>query len=419
MLRILYGFLLSLAIPFVLLRFYWRSCRLPAYRRHLRERLGFSIHSTGSIVIHAVSLGESIAATPMIAELIRRFPQHDIIVTNTTPTGRAHILRHFGDAVKQCYVPLDVPFAVKRFLKRTNVKVMIIMETELWPTLLHQLRQRAIPSLLVNARLSARSQRGYARFPRQTRQMLQTFQVICAQSDIDAARFTELGASNVRSSGNLKFDLDIAADLEQRAMTWRQSCAARPIWVAASTHPSEEASCLQAHQAILREHKQALLILVPRHPERFDEVADLCQQQGFTTQRRSVDNYPHASTQVFVADTLGEMMLWYASCDMAFVAGSLAPIGGHNLIEPAALRKPVITGPHLGNCEAIRDYLQAADGMRIIQSAESLAKQCNTWWQHPEQAAAVAENAYSAVSQHRGACLRICQQVEHIYQEAL
>lgn len=411
--RTLYTLLFHLALPLVLVRLLWRSRRAPAYAKRIGERfaVGLPALEPGGIWVHAVSVGESIAAAPMIRELKMRYPQLPITVTCMTPTGSERINALFGGSVQHCYLPYDLPWAASRFLQRLQPKLAVVMETELWPNHIHQCARRDIPVALANARLSERSARGYARFARLTAPMLAELSLIAAQTEAEAQRFRQLGAREtcVEVTGSIKFDLSVDPALPERAAQLRQrwGAATRPIWIGASTHTGEDEILLAAHRQLLAERPDALLILVPRHPERFGSVFELCRKQGFTTVRRSLDEAPQAGTQVLLGDTMGELLFLFALADVAFVGGSLVPTGGHNLLEPAALGKPVLTGPHLFNFLDIAAQLREAGALGEITSAPELAAEVKAFWSNPERAERTRIAGYRVLTNNQGALERL------------
>ncbi len=398
--RLLYTLLLYLALPFILLRLLWRSRRLPAYRKRLRERFGYypTVYSARRIWwLHAVSVGEMVAAKPLVQALLDQYPTIAILLTTITPTGAQQAAALLSDRVQHVYLPYDYPFAMRRFIAQFKPEVGIIMETELWPNLLaiwRKQRQKC-PIFLLNARLSLASSRGYRRMGGLTQTMLRTFTAIAAQSAADAERFIELGAlpEQVTVTGNIKFDVPLPADLAARAALFKRQLGDRLIWVAASTHAGEEEQMLAAHQIILAEHPHALLILAPRHPDRFAAVINRCQLQL-------------AAGSVHVVDKLGELMLMYAVADIAFVGGSLIPQGGHNLLEPAALAKPIISGPHLFNFVAISNLLKEANALTIVENADELAKAVLALQADPALARAQGAAAVAVVKANQGVLAR-------------
>jgi 3-deoxy-D-manno-octulosonic-acid transferase len=367
----------------------------------------------GGIWVHAVSVGESIAAAPMIRALLERYPNLPITVTCMTPTGSERILALFANEprIQHCYLPYDLPCAARRFLDRVQPKLAVIMETELWPNHIHQCAKRGIPVALANARLSERSAKGYGRFRELTRPMLAEMSLFAVQTEAEAKRFLELGARSetVEVTGSIKFDLTIDPQLFRRAVELRGQWQAqeRPVWIAASTHDGEDEVVLAAHRQLLTSHPDALLILVPRHPERFNSVYGLCQQQGFATVRRSSGDAVSANISVLLGDTMGELLFLYALADSAFVGGSLVPNGGHNLLEPAALAKPVLSGPHLFNFLEIAAQLRSAGALQEVEDAEGLAVAVQRLFELPRDAQRMAEAGLKVMRANQGALQRL------------
>jgi 3-deoxy-D-manno-octulosonic-acid transferase len=422
--RTLYTLILHLALPFIFLRLSWRAWRAPAYGRRIGERfaVGLPPFRAGGIWIHAVSLGESIAAAPLIRELLARHPELPITVTCMTPTGSERIQALFGERIQHCYLPYDLPWACARFLDRLQPKLAVIMETELWPNHIHACHGRGIPVALANARLSERSARGYARFAGLTAPMLGELDLIAAQTEVEAERFRQLGArpTCVEVTGSIKFDLSVDAALPQRAAELRDrwGAARRPAWIAASTHAGEDEVMLQAHRQLLGEHPEALLILVPRHPERFDQVFELCRREGFATVRRSTEEVPGAEVQVLLGDTLGELLFLYALADLAFVGGSLIANGGHNLLEPAALGKPLLSGPHLFNFLEIAAQLRGAGDLLEVEDAAQLHAALRMLFADPAQAQQRAAAGLAVMRANQGALARLLGGLERLLARA-
>jgi 3-deoxy-D-manno-octulosonic-acid transferase len=416
--RTLYTLILHLALPFIFLRLLWRAWRAPAYGRRIGERfaIGLPALQPGGIWIHAVSLGESIAAAPLIRELLARHPQLPITVTCMTPTGSERIQALFGSRIQHCYLPYDLPWACAIFLARLQPKLAVIIETELWPNHIHACHQRGVPVVLANARLSERSARGYARFQKLTAPMLAELSLIAAQTEVEAARFRQLGARDkcIEVTGSIKFDLSVDAELPRRAAELRGQwgATARPVWIAASTHAGEDEVMLQAHRQLLDEHADALLILVPRHPERFAQVFELCRGEGFTTVRRSTGEAVGAEVQVLLGDTLGELLFLYALADLALVGGSLIPNGGHNLLEPAALGKPLLSGPHLFNFLDIAAQLRDAGDLLEVQDAAQLHAALRMLFADPDEARKRAQAGLGVMRANQGALARLLAGLE-------
>lgn len=411
--RHLYTLLLHLALPLIALRLALRARKAPAYARRIRERFSFGLPplQTGGIWVHAVSVGESIAAAPMIRALQARHPELPITVTCMTPTGSERIQALFGDSVQHCYLPYDLPWAAARFLNRVKPRLAVVMETELWPNHIHQCAKRGIPVALANARLSERSARGYARFGKLTAPMLAELSLIAVQTQAEAQRFLALGARPecVDVTGSIKYDLKIDAELPQRAAELRRQWQTeqRPVWIAASTHAGEDEIILAAHRQLLKTRTDALLILVPRHPERFEAVHELCLNQGLTTRRRSTGQDVQAGDQVLLGDTMGELLFLYALADIAFVGGSLVANGGHNLLEPAALGKPVLSGPHLFNFLEIATQLREAGALSEVENAEQLAGRLATLLDAPTEMARMSQAGLAVLKANQGALQRL------------
>lgn len=418
--RLLYTLLLHLALPLIALRLALRARKAPAYARRIHERfaLGLPPMKPGGIWVHAVSVGESIAAAPMIRALQANYPELPITVTCMTPTGSERIQALFGDSVQHCYLPYDLPWAAARFINRVQPRLAVVMETELWPNHIHQCAKRGIPVALANARLSERSARGYARFGKLTAPMLAELSLIAVQTQAEAERFLDLGARPecVEVTGSIKFDLKIDAELLQRADALRQQWQAttRPIWIAASTHAGEDEIILAAHHQLLKSRPDALLILVPRHPERFNAVHNLCMNQSLTTRRRSTGEAVQTSDQVLLGDTMGELLFLYALADIAFVGGSLVANGGHNLLEPAALGKPVLSGPHLFNFLEIAAQLREAGALNEVENAGQLADKVATLLNEPSEMQRMSQAGLSVLKANQGALQRLLEGLQRL-----
>ena len=413
--RTLYTALFYLGLPLVAIRLWLRSRKAPAYAKRIGERFSYGMPSLqpGGIWVHAVSVGESIAAAPMIRALLQRYPQLPITVTCMTPTGSERIQALFAGEprIQHCYLPYDLPCAAARFLDRAQPKLAVIMETELWPNHIHQCAKRGIPVALANGRLSERSARGYGRLRKLTAPMLAEMSLFAVQTEAEARRFRDLGAraETVEVTGSVKFDLTIDPQLLQRANELRGQWQAleRPVWIAASTHEGEDEVVLDAHRRLLANYPNALLILVPRHPERFNAVFELCQREGFATVRRSTGANVEANTSVLLGDTMGELLFLYALADSAFVGGSLVPNGGHNLLEPAALAKPVLSGPHLFNFLDIAAQLREAGALAEVDDAEGLAVEVQRLFELPRDAQRMAEAGLAVMRRNQGALQRL------------
>ncbi len=407
--RWLYSALFALALPLIFTRLLWRSRRLAAYRQRWRERLGCITLPPGyhqPIWIHAVSVGEVVAATPIVTALRHEYPDVAIIMTTMTPTGAMQVVNSFADQVQHYYIFYDLPWFIRRFLKRATPRLAIIMETELWPNTLHILQQQQIPVILANARLSERSQRGYRRFAAITRTMLKQLSLVAAQSQQDGERYLSIGlpAEKLEITGNTKFDITASTELLSEAKKLRQNLGVeRPIWIAGSTHEGEEKQVLAAFAQIKTQLPQALLFLVPRHPDRFDQVQSLCQNQGYRIQRRSEQQPCQKETEIFIGDTMGELLLFYAAADVAFVGGSLVELGGHNMLEPALFGLPVITGPSLFNFADIGRLFIEGEAAVMVDGSDQLAQAVCRFLQHDDQRREYGERGQAIVAAHRGA----------------
>lgn len=362
--RRLYTTVFYLALPFILLRAAWKAHRAKDNFKRMWERLGFysSQQETSSLWLHAVSYGEAVAAEPLIKALQQGYPNFRIVVTTMTFTGANRVKTTFKDdeQILHLYLPYDVPSAMVRFFNHIQPLVGIIMETELWPNLLYLAGKHKLPLLIANARLSPRSYKGYQRIVKFMAPFLNNLYQVCAQTEEDADRFKGLGLQDHQVSifGNLKFDITPPSQQIQAGALLKKQLPFELVWVAASTHANEEEQLLDLYTSLKKIFPSSLLILVPRHPQRFDEVASLCRKKGHSYVRRSEQTLPTSDTSVLLGDTMGELYFFYALADVAFVGGSLVPIGGHNLLEPAALKLPIVTGPHLFNFTAISHLLQ-------------------------------------------------------------
>ena len=412
--RLLYTGLLYLILPLALLRLYWRGRHDAGHRRRWRERLGFFPPlPSGCLWVHAVSLGETRAALPLIRALLERYPDLPLLVTTTTLTGSRQVREALGERVLHVYAPYDLPGAVRRFLRQTRPRLAVIMETELWPNLLRQCAVAGIPTMIANARLSERSARRYARIRRLTASMLRDVTLIAAQAEADADRFRALGAPRVEVTGNLKYDLSLPDDLPERGWQLRRELLGeeRRVWIAASTHAGEDEPILAALALLRPRWPELLLLLVPRHPERFDGVAALCRQQGCKLVRRSEQRACAPDTAVFLGDTMGELLLFYAAADLAFVGGSLVPTGGHNVLEPALLGLPVLFGPHMFNfTEAGERLLEVEAAWQVADGAE-VAVAVNRWLADPEQRRNAGQRGRAVVERHRGALAALMERI--------
>ena len=414
MLHFLYSLFFRIALPFVLLRLWWIGRTNPDAFVRWQERLGYvEAFDEPVIWVHAVSVGETIAAAPLVKALLRRNPDIPILMTAMTPTGSARARALFGDRVHYAFSPYDTPGAVRRFVGRVRPRALVIMETELWPNMIALSRQREVPIFLINARLSSRSARGYERVASLVRPLLRSISWIAAQAEEDAGRFLRIGATpeSVSVTGSIKFDVEVSDEVRAESSGLRAALGAdRPVWIAASTHDGEDRQILEAHQQILEHFPNALLMIVPRHPERFDDVARLIDAMGLSLVRRSQsgsDGGGKVGSEVYLGDTMGELLMLYGASDVAFVGGSLIERGGHNPLEPAAWGIPVVSGPHIFNFETIYDRLDSGQGLFITDSAESLAQCVVHLFSDRASAQKAGHNALAVVNANRGALEKV------------
>lgn len=417
MLQTLYTILLYLIQPLIWLRLWLRGRKAPAYRRRWSERYGFCAEKVkpNGIMLHSVSVGETLAAIPLVRALRHRYPSLPITVTTMTPTGSERVRSAFGNDVYHVYLPYDLPCALKRFFDQVNPKLVIIMETELWPNLITELHRRDIPLVIANARLSERSAAGYKKIGSLTRSILRRTTLIAAQNQEDGERFIDLGLqrSHLAVTGSLKFDISVTPELAARAVALRRQWASRrPVWIATSTHEGEEAIILAAHRELLDRFPDLLLILVPRHPERFPTTQALTQSLGFSYTLRSSGEVPAVDTQVVIGDTMGELMMLYGIADIAFVGGSLVERGGHNPLEPAAHAIPVLMGPHTFNFKDICLKLSEAGGLITVKDTDSIVKEVNSLLTDEDYRLYYGRHAVEVLHQNQGALQRLLTLLE-------
>ena len=409
-LRGLYSVALYLLAPITIYHLIWRGFRQPAYFQRWPERYAvYRDPARGrTLWLHAVSVGEVNAAVPLVNALRRGRPDLRLLVTTITPTGSERVRALWGDDVDHVYLPYDLPGAVGRFLAHYRPHAALIMETELWPNLLFGCRDRGIPAYIVNARLSERSLRGYRVLAPLVGRALRTVHTVAAQSLADAVRFVRLGAlpQQVIETGNLKFDVSVPDTLDAFAGECRSHCGARPVWIAASTHVDEEAAIIGMHRRLRARHRDLLLLWAPRHPERFRVVAEHARAAGWKVSTRSRARWPRPDDAVFVVDTLGELLNFYACADVAFVGGSLQPVGGHNLLEPAAAGTPIVTGPHLHNFAEIAQRLAAVGAVRIGADPEAVTAELAALLADADARARMAQAGHQLVESGRGALVQ-------------
>ncbi|HEY5850908.1 MAG TPA: lipid IV(A) 3-deoxy-D-manno-octulosonic acid transferase [Lysobacter sp.] len=408
--RGLYSVALYLLAPITVYHLIWRGLRQPTYFLRWQERYAFYAERAEpqTLWLHAVSVGEVNAAVPLVNALRRTRPDLRLLVTTITPTGSERVQSLWGTAVSHVYLPYDLPGAVGRFLAHYRPHAALIMETELWPNLLFGCRDQGIPALILNARLSERSLRGYRVLAALVARALRTVRTVAAQSHADAERFLRLGAraDQVIEVGNLKFDVAVPENLGEFAALCRSHAGSRPIWIAASTHEDEEMAVIAIHRRLRALFPDLLLLWAPRHPERFRMVADTARTAGWQVSTRSRAQWPSPDDAVFVIDTLGELMSFYACADVAFVGGSLQAIGGHNLLEPAATGTAIVTGPHLHNFVEIAQRLQDAGAVRVVKDAEAVREALEELLGDPQARERMADAGRALVETGRGALAR-------------
>jgi 3-deoxy-D-manno-octulosonic-acid transferase len=414
--RLTYNILFTLILPLIIVRLLWRSMKAPAYARRWAERFGLpklDVAQRGQkgrwLWVHAVSVGESIAAAPLIRKLRAEHPELPIVVTTMTPTGSERVREMFGSDVCHVYAPYDHPIAVTNFLRRFQPHTLVIMETELWPNIIHYTKAAGGRVVVVNARLSEKSARGYEKFPKLGKPMLQQIDCVAAQAENDALRFQRLGVAQeqLRITGSIKFEIDVPDKLvEQSAALADLIEGERPILIAASTREGEEEKVLLAYKACLSKIPDLLLVLVPRHPERFPVVAKLIQERGLTVVKRSENTAVSELCNVFLGDSMGEMLSYFSISDIAFVGGSLVPTGCHNVLEPAALGLPVIVGPSQFNFQTICEQLEEAGALQTVADADALSRAIVALWGDVALRQKMGAAGQRIIQENRGALAR-------------
>lgn len=419
--QLLYSLLLYLGVPLLLARLAWLGLSDSDYLKGWRERFGHAGPRDASkplVWVHAVSVGEVQAARPLLDYLQRRSPEVDLLLTTTTPNGARTAAQAYAAGVARQYFPYDLPHVVTRFLDSVRPSLLIIMETEIWPNLYRECRRRGIPVALVNARLSERSCRGYRRIGGLTARTLRCLSLVAAQSRADADRFVSLGAdpATVRVTGNLKFDISQPhSTLEAGEVMRRFFSVNRPVWLAASTHDGEERIVLDAFTQVLERQPACLLVLAPRHPERAAEVGELCRKFGFLTVYHSQNGEYSAQTRVYIVDTLGELPVFYAASDIGFVGGSLTPLGGHNMLEPASLGVPVLAGPHLFNFAEVSELLASAEALEQVSTANELAGKVCELLDDANLRHAIGERGKQVVRNNQGTLARLIDALTELF----
>ncbi len=415
--RTLYTLLLVLYVPWILIKLIRRGFRDHSYWQRWGERFGFySVKPlSGSIWLHAVSVGEVQAVLPLIDQLRNDYPQMPLVVTTMTPTGSARVRAVYDQSLVHVYAPYDLPGPVRRFLDRFQPRLLLLMETEIWPNTISECKRRGIKVILANARLSERSMSGYRRIASLARRTLQKIDTVAVQSKADAERFIALGAdaATMHVTGSIKLDIRVPASVREQADALRRSLGVnRAVWLAASTHPGEEEMVLKAFTQIRTHSPDCLLVLVPRHPERGADVAALCKAQAYSVKQRSLNEPVEQDTAVYIADTLGELPHFCAASDVVFMGGSFVPVGGHNMVEPAALGVPVITGPILFNFTEISEQLVQAGAMQVVQETQELAAAVIDLLRNANRRHAIGERGRGYVEQNRGALHKLLTHVK-------
>ena len=412
MVRLVYSILVAVCMPFVLLRLWMRGFKAPEYRTRRLERMGFfkAPEQAQDIWVHAVSVGELLAAEPIIRELQARYPDKKITITTMTPTSSALLEKLFGDSVFHVYAPYDFPLFVRAFLKRIRPSFVIIMETELWPNMIHGARALGCPVVLANARLSERSAKGYRRLLPMVSWLFESLQLVLCQHQPDAQRFETLGISpeKIRVTGSVKFDMDLDSSLSENGRLLRKDVPEdAKIWIAASTHEGEDAKVLSVHKQLKQRFPDLKLILVPRHPERFESAYQQACDAGFQANRYSNSSVIGAQDDVYVLDAMGQLMRFYAASDLVFIGGSLTEVGGHNPIEPGALGKAMLIGPYYFNFQMICQEFIDSGALQTVANESELLTALSELIECPEIARTKGEKAYAVVERGKGATGRV------------
>jgi len=416
--RLLYSLLWYVLCPIILLRLFWRSLKNSDYRKNWTQRLGYiTLDDTPRIWLHAVSVGETVAAKPLVEALLNRYPSHSLLVTNTTPTGLDTSLRLYGDRVEHCYFPYDTPLVVNRFVKRAKSDLLIIMETEIWPNLIYACHSQHTPTLIANARLSQRSTNGYCRLSKLIKPTLQMVSHIACRSEQDIKNFIQIGAgpNSLGLAGNIKFDILKNQYKNDQTELKQQLAKGSLVWVAASTHKGEDEIILDCFRKLKKHYPSLILILAPRHPERFNDVYKLCSQTILTTQRRSKTKSFNQSTDIILGDSLGEMAYWYAAADVVFMGGTLVETGGHNPLEASVFGVPIVTGPTIFNFEDVFQILTRSQTAWVESSPEHLIERVNKLLKldHIEKAD-LHKRAIEVLDENKGATQLILKEVERL-----
>jgi 3-deoxy-D-manno-octulosonic-acid transferase len=417
--RILYSCLFYLLVPFILARLLWRGIKAPAYRHRWRERLALykGSHAPVDIWFHAVSVGEAEALFPLVRQLQTQYPQLRVLITTTTPTGSARVKAVMQDSVAHVYLPYDIPGAVYRFMQCFKPKAAVIVETEIWPNVFAYCGKNNIPLYIINARLSEKSARGYQKIPVLVRPTLAQVKLIATQTQDDTTRYIAIGADKekVITTGNIKFDLEVPEDVvAQGIQLKKQLFKGRFVWLIASTHKGEEILFLDVYKVIKQKIPELLLVIVPRHPERFSEVKKLCEQSQLMVVMRSTDQGCNQNTDIYIVDTMGELKMFYAASDVAFVGGSMVPVGGHNVLEASAIGTPVMFGPYMANFKEIAQGLLKQAAAIQCQNKDDVISAICALYAEPDTRIALAEEGKIFVRRNQGAMARICKMLDPV-----
>ena len=409
--RQFYTLIFRLLLPFILFRLYWRGRKAPLYRQRWQERLGYYSQSFSdrTLWFHAVSVGEAEAAFPLIRLIQQRYPAEKILVTSTTPTGSERIKAVLGESVVHVYLPYDLPEIIQRFFKQFQPKLAVFLEKEIWPNLFEALGQQAIPLYVINARLSAKSAQAYRKIPGLVKPALSHIKLIATQTEADKNQFLSIGAieSQLAVLGNIKFDISIAPEVLAAGRQLKQQWGQRFVWIIASTHQGEEAQLLQHYQRLKSQIPQLLVVIAPRHPERFASVKTECEKQGLRVVMRSDKTAVTDDCDVYIADSMGELKMLFAAADLAFIGGSLVDVGGHNVLEPAAAGTPVLFGPVMFNFQLIAEQMLAHQAARQCQDASAVADAVLDLEADPQSCQLLAQQATEFLAANQGAIERI------------
>ncbi|MCF6438003.1 lipid IV(A) 3-deoxy-D-manno-octulosonic acid transferase [Pseudoalteromonas luteoviolacea] len=420
MTRFIYSLILLLLAPLIAFYLYHiRGKKNQGYKSHFSQRFGtVSSHfPQEAIIIHCASVGEVLAAAPLIKKIQCQHSAHPVIITTNTPTGRAEINRQFKESVHICYLPIDFGFAARRFMQRLKPKLIVVLETELWPNLFHYANQNQCPVAIINARLSDKSLRGYQKFSSLSKNIMDNITVLASHNDEDAQRFMTLGLKQdkITTTGSIKFDVNLShSEMEQLAVL-KSQLGDRPVWIAGSTHPGEHEQIIEIHKQLLKETPTALLVIAPRHPEQFNPVATLLSDSGLSFGRRS-EAYDTIN-QVLLADTLGELKFLYGCADIAFVGGSLIERGGHNPLEAAASAIGVLSGPSTYNFSHIYPQLISANGAQICSDKNELLQQLNLYLRDNTAAKELGKNAHTCLASNQGAIDRTLDIIDSLLEQ--